>query len=276
VAGAALRRAVAKFLGLLIEGRNRKKRSSEIVRRLAKTWGPSDLAGETALTIRRLIVPLTLAIVTAYAGQADAQGAFPAPLPGRQTIQNDPAFPPVNGTAPAVSLGAPPAAASPFPSAGAAPATGSQFERAPAGPGPQAGGAQDACMKAFVPLREDAEKRGKMIKAASDHHAPPAEACKLIESFGQAELKMIKYIETNSAKCGIPPQIAEQLKGGHKNTEVMQKRVCDVAQQAQTRGPAGPTLSDVLGSSAALPEATPANKKGGSTFDTLNGNVLAR
>jgi hypothetical protein len=30
----------------------------------------------------------------------------------------------------------------------------------------------------------------------------------------------------------------------------------------------------VLGSSAALPEAT-ANKKG-STFDTLNGNVLAR
>ena len=40
-------------------------------------------------------------------------------------------------------------------------------------------------------------------------------------------------------------------------------------------GPAGPTLSDVLGSSAALPEATP-TKKGGSTFDTLNGNVLAR
>jgi len=277
MASTALRRAVAKFPGLLLEGRNRKKRQSEIVRRLAKTWGPSDLAGETALIIRRLIVPLTLAIVTAYAGRVDAQGAFPAPLPGRQTIQpNDPAFPPVNGAAPTASLGAPPpAAASPFPSGGAAPVTGSQFERPPAGPGPQAGGAQDACMKAFVPLREDAEKRGKLIKAASDRHAPPAEACKLIESFSQAEFKMIKYIEANSVKCAIPPQIAEQLKGGHKNTEIMQKRVCDVAQQAQTRGPAGPTLSDVLGSSAALPEATP-TKKGGSTFDTLNGNVLAR
>jgi len=226
------------------------------------------------LTIRRLIVPLTLAIVTAYAGQADAQGAFPAPLPGRQTIQpNDPAFPPVNGAAPTTSLGAPPAAASPFPSAGAAPVTGTQFERPPSAP--QAGGAQDACMKAFVPLREEAEKRGKLIKAASDRHAPPAEACKLIANFGQAELKMIKYIEANSAKCGIPPQIADQLKGGHKNTEAMQKKVCDVAQQAQTRGPAGPSLSEVLGSSAALPEATP-TKKGGSTFDTLNGNVLAR
>jgi hypothetical protein len=224
------------------------------------------------LTIRRLIVPLTLAIVTVYAGRADAQGAFPAPLPGQAVQRNDPAFPPVNGAAPTTSLGAPPAASSAFPSTGATPITGSQFERPPA---PQSAGSQDACMKSFVPLREEAEKRGKMIKAASDRHAPPAEACKLIQNFGQAELKMIKYIETNSAKCGIPPQIAEQLKGGHKNTEAMQKKVCDVAQQAQTRGPAGPSLSEVLGSSAALPEATP-TKKGGSTFDTLNGNVLAR
>jgi len=46
-------------------------------------------------------------------------------------------------------------------------------------------------------------------------------------------------------------------------------------QQQQQRGPAGPSLSEVLGSSAALPEAT-AEKKRGSTFDTLNGNVLAR
>jgi len=130
-------------------------------------------------------------------------------------------------------------------------------------------------MKGFMPLREDAEKRGKMIKAASDRHAPPQEACKLIGNFGQAELKMIKYVETHSAKCGIPPQVADQLKNGHKNTEKMLKQVCDVAQQAQTRGPAGPSLSEVLGSSAALPEATP-SKKGGSTFDTLNGNVLTR
>ena len=63
-------------------------------------------------------------------------------------------------------------------------------------------------MKGFVPLREEAEKRGKMIKAASDRKAPPDEACKLIRNFGQAEFKMITYVETNSAKCGIPPQIA--------------------------------------------------------------------
>ena len=104
---------------------------------------------------------------------------------------------------------------------------------APAGGPPQAGGAADACMKGFVPLREEAEKRGKMIKAASDRKATPDEACKLIKNFGQAEIKMIKYVETNAAKCGIPSQIADQLKNGHKNTEKMQNQVCAVAAQVQ-------------------------------------------
>ena len=223
------------------------------------------------MIIRRLIVPLAAAIVIAHAGHALAQSAFPAPLPNGGVIKNDPAFPPVNGAAPAPSVGARPSSS--FPVNGAAPVAGTQFERAPAGP--SQAGAGDECMKGFMPLREEAEKRGKMIKAASDRHAPPQEACKLIGNFGQAEQKMIKYVETYSAKCGIPPQVADQLKTGHKNTEKMQKQVCDVAQQAQTRGPAGPSLSEVLGSSAALPEATP-SKKGGSTFDTLNGNVLTR
>ena len=70
-------------------------------------------------------------------------------------------------------------------------------------------------MKGFLPLRTEAEKRGKLIKAASDRKASPDEACKLIGSFGQAEVKMIKYVEANADKCGIPAQIAEQLKNGH-------------------------------------------------------------
>lgn len=140
---------------------------------------------------------------------------------------------------------------------------------------PSQRGGGDECMKQFTPLREEAEKRGKMIKAASDRHASPDEACKLIGNYGQAEIKMIKFIETHAAKCGIPQQVDDQMKAGHKNTEALQKKVCGVAQQAGARGPAGPSLSEVLGSSAQLPEATP-TKKGGSTFDTLNGNVLTR
>ncbi|MBR0893627.1 hypothetical protein JQ616_01595 [Bradyrhizobium tropiciagri] len=245
--------------------------------------------------IRRLIV-LTVAATALSAGQAAAQSAFPAPLPNQQGqagTASDPAFPPVNGArpasragtasdpafppvngAPAARVGATPSA---FPSGGAAPIAGGGLSSPPPPPGAGAGGEADACMKNFVPLREDAEKRGKAIKAASDRHASPQEACKLIGNYSQAEIKMIKYVDTNAAKCGIPPQISNQLKDGHKNTEALLKKVCNVAEQAaaQPRGPAGPTLSDVLGSSASLPEATP-TKKGGSTFDTLNGNVLTR
>ena len=218
------------------------------------------------MIIRRLIVPLTVALVTAHAGQGFAQGAFPAPLPGQAAPSNASPFPPVNGAAPA---GSP---ASSFPVTGAAPITGAAFERPPA---PPQGGPPDECMKQFIPLREEAEKRGKLIRAASERHAPPDEACKLIASFSQAETNMMKFVQSHSAKCGIPPQVSEQMKTGHKNTETMQKKVCAVAQQMQQKGPAGPSLSEVLGSSTALPEVTTA-KKGGSTFDTLNGNVLAR
>jgi hypothetical protein len=83
---------------------------------------------------------------------------------------------------------------------------------------------------------------------------------------------MIKYVEANSARWGIPPQIPEQLKKGHLNTETMQKKVCTMAQQK----PAGPSLSEVLSASTAFPTAAPVKHARGSVFDTLEGNVLER
>ena len=228
------------------------------------------------MIIRRLIAPLTFAAIAACAVQANAQGAFPAPLPGQAAAPaNASPFPPVNGAAPAATFGQPSA----FPSNGAAPISGGApvqpMGASPMGQSQAGGGPSEVCMKGFVPLREDAEKRGKLIKAASDRHAQPEEACKLIGDYSKAEIKMVEYVKLNSTKCGIPPQILDQLKKGHTGTEAMLKKVCNAA-QAGTRAPAaGPSLSEVLGSSAVLPEATGA-KKGGSTFDTLNGNVLAR
>ncbi|PIT01258.1 hypothetical protein TSA1_11190 [Bradyrhizobium nitroreducens] len=219
--------------------------------------------------IRHLMVPITAAMVTMGAAGAYAQSAFPAPLPNQAATSS--AFPPVNGSAPVASVGAAPQSS--FPVNGAAPVGGAgAFSAAP----PTQGGPGEDCMKSFMPLREEAEKRGKLIKAASDRHAPPDEACKLIRNFSQAESKMIKYIEANASKCGIPAQVGAQMKDGHKNTEAMQAKVCNVAQQMQQQQarPAGPSLSEVLGSGSA-PEAN-AGKKGGSTFDTLNGNVLTR
>jgi hypothetical protein len=221
------------------------------------------------LIVRRLIAPLAVAVIALHAAEAGAQGAFPAPLPNQQPANASP-FPPANG-APAQSSPFPPAGGGAFPAQGAAPMQGAGFG-APQAP---TGGPSEACMKGFIPLREEAEKRGKLIKAASDRKAAPDEACKLIAAFSAAEVKMIKYVEANAQKCGIPPQIGDQLKAGHKNTEGLQQKVCNVAQQmTQQRAGAAPSLSEALGSISA-PEAQ-ATRKGGSTFDTMNGNVLAR
>jgi hypothetical protein len=171
-----------------------------------------------------------LAVVTLHAGQAFAQDTFPSPRPSQAEAPASSASqgPHVNGAAPFASLGA--SAAS------------------------QAGSRSDACTNGFAPLREEAEKRAKLVKAASDRKAPPDEACKLIGNFGQAELKMIKYVETNSAKCGIPPQIAERLRTGHRNTDKIQKQVCTMAQR---RPSAGSDRDEVLGPGDFWPASAP-------------------
>jgi hypothetical protein len=106
-------------------------------------------------------------------------------------------------------------------------------------PAPPLAGTSEACMNGYAPLREQAEKRGQLIEEASGRHAPPDETCKLIGAYGQAEVEMIKYLEAHAAQCGIAPELAERLKNGHKNTEALERKVCNVAQQMQKRGPAG-------------------------------------
>ncbi|KRR19630.1 hypothetical protein CQ14_16705 [Bradyrhizobium lablabi] len=174
--------------------------------------------------IRRLIVGLIFAAATLHVGQVFAQATFPAPLPGQTEAT-------AGNSAPII----------------ASPAFGG-------GPVQPSGDRLDICMKGFVPLREEAEKRSKLIKAASDRRAPPDEACKLIGNFGQAELKMIKYVEASAARCGTAPQTIEQLRNGHRNTEKIQKQVCAVAQQ-RTSG--GPRPNEVLGPGDFWPASAP-------------------
>lgn len=223
------------------------------------------------MTAECLKALLTAAAVVVFAADAHAQGAFPAPLPGQS------AAPPAAAVPPPMT----PSAAAPAPSSFPAPMSGG-FSAPPPGAGgfgapPQQSGpppgAQE-CQSGFMTLRTDAEKKAAAIQAAGKRKAPPQEACKLIGSFSQAELKMIKFVESNAKKCNIPPQLSEQMRKGHSNTEQLLSKVCAAAAGAQ-QGPAGPSLSEALGS-ATLPEAKATKRSGGSTFDTLNGNVLAR
>jgi hypothetical protein len=171
------------------------------------------------LTFRRLIAPLTAATILAFIGDdARAQRAFPAPLPGQTARPDQP-----NGSAPSANL------MSPFPSNGASPIAAAPQEEIP-----------DECQQEIRSLRAEVEKRGRWIKAAADRRASSDEACKLIDNYGQAEIKLIDYVESHAAKCRFPTDIRDRLKNGRKTTEATQKKTC-TALQMQKRGPAGPT-----------------------------------
>src|SRR5258708_37878448 len=125
---------------------------------------PSNPAGGTVVIIRHLIVPLTLAVFAVHAVEVRAQGAFPAPLPGALAPPGgDPAFPPVNGAAPAAVIGGPSA----FPTNGAPPVSGGVFQ-----PRPQAGApARDEGMNGFLPGRQEGGKNRAVIQAPPERAA---------------------------------------------------------------------------------------------------------
>jgi hypothetical protein len=148
----------------------------------------------------RLTTLLIAAVVTIITGQADAQGTFPAPLPGGGSApQSGSPVPQVNGMVPPALLGAPP--------------PGSALAQ--------------ACKNGFVPLRDEAERRGRLVKAASDRRAPREEACQFIGSFSEAELALVSYAEANAVKCGLQ-QVAARLRAGAIKTEEMYRRICAV------------------------------------------------
>lgn len=255
------------------------------------------------MTVRRLLMPLTAAATMGFCAHALAQGAFPAPLPNQSGAASP--FPPVNGATASANASASPfppvgnsaaparsAAASPFPPVGGAPASSpSAFPSQGAAPlgggfggapmGGQAGGpsaAQEECMSRFAPLRAEAEKRANMIKTASARKASPQEACKLITNFVQSEARLISFVVKNQSACGIPADVPKQMKANSARTAQLRKNVCAAAANggAPSGGPAAPpSLSEVLGSSNGV-ETRSVRRSGGSTFDTLNGNVLER
>ena len=147
----------------------------------------------------------------------------------------------------------------------------------PAPSGPMMGGgptaAQQACIQEFGKFREEVEKRALAAKAGSEKKVPREEMCTLVTAYSAAETKWIKFSEDNMAKCGIPKEAVNQIKGVHVHTADARKKIC--ASGPQAGAPAAPSLSDALGTSR-LPAAAAEKPKAGGMLDTLTGNALAR
>jgi hypothetical protein len=95
---------------------------------------------------------------------------------------------------------------------------------------PQANTSEVACANEFQSLRDEAERRGQLVKAASARHVSAAETCKLLGYLGGAEVRMIKYLEANvAARCKISSDTISQFMTAHKSTERMVAKVCAAA-----------------------------------------------
>ena len=129
-----------------------------------------------------------------------------------------------------------------------------------------------ACQE-LLSNRDEVTKHGKALQAAGQKKVPPEELCKLFKVFLSVEDKMLKGLEEHSATCGVPAEVLKQVKAGHSKASQMGKQVCDVAAQGPRQ--AGPTLSDALGATPLVPDAS-TTKKGSSTFDTLSGSALSQ
>jgi hypothetical protein len=140
----------------------------------------------------------------------------------------------------------------------------------PGGFGGPPQGPPPACQQ-LMTQRDEVQKHGMAIQKANQRKASVQEACRLFKSYLAAEAKFMKGIEENGRTCGAPPEVLKQVKEAHAKASQIGKEVCDAA--AQGPRPAGPSLSDALGSRPVVPDAS---GRGGGTFDTLSGNVLSR
>jgi hypothetical protein len=133
------------------------------------------------------------------------------------------------------------------------------------------GGGAPPCMAEFTKLREDVEKKGIAAKAAGQKHVAREEMCKLISSYAAAEAKWVKFAETGVSSCGIPPQIATQLKQVHSNTEQTREKIC-------TAGPGGgpaaaPSLHEALGMDRTVTQDS-TKTAGSGVMETMTGSAV--
>ena len=127
------------------------------------------------------------------------------------------------------------------------------------------------CVQEFFKLREDAEKKAAAIKAAGERKAPPNETCPLFNAFVASQTKLLKYTNENGVWCGIPAEVAANLKKAVAQVSDIRTKVCQAAAAPQQQR--GPSLSDVL--SNPVPDSNNI-KTGRGTFDTLTGNPLGK
>jgi hypothetical protein len=200
-----------------------------------------------------------LSLISAFAVLSTCVYAQTLPWPPPEAPRSGSGAPPTAPAAPAAPMG--------MPMPGAAPMGGGFAAPQPFG------AAEPPCMPEFFKLRHDVEQKAQAFKALTERKPPSRDdLCKQITLVSAAQAKWTKFAAANVASCGIPREVAQQLKVQNDRADQTKKAICAAGPAA---APSAPSLSDALGT-ARLPMPESTKSSGGSTLDTLSGNILQK
>jgi hypothetical protein len=123
----------------------------------------------------------------------------------------------------------------------------------------------------FVKIKAEADKNGIAVRSANERHAERKEVCVLMTRFAASEGALVKFLEDNKTWCAVPDQVIKVVHANHDKTLKFRTAVCTEAPESH---PKVPTLSDAITTPSV--DTSKNTKTGRGTFDTLNGNPLAR
>jgi hypothetical protein len=128
-------------------------------------------------------------------------------------------------------------------------------------------------MAEFTKLREEVVRTGVSARSASQRKVPREETCKYITAYAAAEERWFSFTAAGVQSCGIPPQIATQLKQVRANTEQTRERICMAALAEPVTAPSLTAPSrDAASPDAALGTSWPATP----TLTTKNNDASLR
>ena len=87
-----------------------------------------------------------------------------------------------------------------------------------------------AVCESFMPMRQEAEKNMAAIQAATERKAQREEICELFKKLSGSTGKMAKFLETNQAACGVPPEAIKRARSEYSKISTfasgLQCRAC--------------------------------------------------
>ena len=81
----------------------------------------------------------------------------------------------------------------------------------------------------LLTFRDETQKHAQVLQAAGQKRVSPEELCKLFKVYLAAERKMVMGLEEHHAACGVPAEVAKQVKVQHAKSSQMGKQICEVA-----------------------------------------------